>query len=505
VCAVLAAAVVGAIAPSISSRAVIGLLVGVVAFSGGAMLWRRFSVLSRLTVLREQTTLTSTSDIADDGRYRDPRLLLYLGLLTSCWLQLRVHGVTLSDALFGVATVWAFYDLAKSRERTPALPIAMWVGIGLFVAGGAISTAVNSLDRASSVGVIARVFYLIAAWFWLAATTLRTREHVWRALECWTVSAAVCGLWALGQKYGHLPGDVESGRFAGLSDGANDLGALCACALVPALALMYRRPTRHRLTIIAGIAVGLIISGSIGAGIAALVALLFGFVSRELTKVTAVTLAVGVLAMVFASPLIGYSAISRFSTSVSATALYNQNTLSTRVTGYEQAWEHFTHDPLLGTGLDLKSSELYDPSAQTYYQVHNLFIGALYEAGILGFCGVVVLMWSIGVAAWRLVLRSGDRLLALALMAGFIAYLGTEMSEPSLYKRYSLVPALLIMGYRAWTLRVAPTPLNRAPERLRMRRPHISTSPCGLTSRRALQASDPDLGRRAARSGEGGR
>ncbi len=386
-------------------------------------------------------------DLPDDGRFRTPRKLFNIGLLSSCWLVLRIHGVTISDALFFVALILTIIEQTVHHyKKESVLTSGIWLGIGLFVAGGVLSTVANSHDMLSSLSVIARVFYLIAAWFWVGGTVLRNRRQLWKALGYWVISAAVCGIWAVGQKFGHLPGGVDSHRFAGLSDHVNDLGALSACALVPALVLAYKRWSW--IFAVVGIAAGLILSGSIGAGAAALVALGFGLVSRELARPTMVALGIGTVILVLISPLIGASAITRFSTATNSQARYGQDTLASRVRTYKRAWQRIRTEPLLGTGLDTPSSQIYDEQNQIYYQVHNLFLGRWYDSGLLGIAGIFLLVGSFWRLGWREVSSSGDRYLALALFAGFIAYLGAEMSEPSLYKRYSLVPVMLILALR---------------------------------------------------------
>lgn len=392
-------------------------------------------------------TQPAIGDLPDDGRFRTPRIVFNLGLLSSCWLVLRIHGVTISDALFLVALALATTEQTLHHyKKEPVLTSGIWIGIALFVAGGTLSTIANSHDTLASLSVIVRVFYLIAAWFWVGGTVLRTRMQLWRALGYWVVSAAVCGTWAAGQKFGHLPGGVDSHRFAGLSDHVNDLGALTACALVPALVLAYKR--WPWLFAVAGITAGLILSGSIGAGMAALVALGFGLVSRDLTKPTMVALGIGAVILILVSPVIGASAITRFSTATNSQARYGQDTLASRVRTYKRAWRQIRVEPFLGTGLDTPSSQIYDEQNQTYYQVHNLFLGRWYDSGILGIAGILLLVARFSRLGWHEVCTSSDRYLALALFAGFVAYLGAEMSEPSLYKRYSLVPVMLTLALR---------------------------------------------------------
>lgn len=391
-------------------------------------------------------SLTGPIESVDDGRFRIPRILMFAGLLTSCWLQARFHGVTVSDGLFLLAVGSALCEQTVYRyEGAAILPSNVWVGIALFVVGGVISTIQNSHHQIASLAIVARVFYLIGAWLWAGGVAFRTPRHIRTAMGCWVASAAICGAWALGQKYGHLPGNLDNGRFAGLADHVNDLGALCACALVPALSLVYR--DRRWALAFLGIAIGLLLSESIGAAIAAMVALAFGLVARELTKATLVALTVGAMGIVIAGPLIGSSAITRFSTATNSGAqVVSQNTLGTRTRIYADAWRYIESDPLVGKGFDTTGSSIYDSTTGQYFQVHNLFLGSWYQGGLLSLVGIVVLITTLGKMGWTAVSGSVDRLTSLALFSGFIAYVADELSEPSLYKRYSLVPALLIVA-----------------------------------------------------------
>jgi hypothetical protein len=150
--------------------------------------------------------------------------------------------------------------------------------------------------------------------------------------------------------------------------------------------------------------------------------------------------------LILASPLVGSSAIARFSTATNSRAQYGQDTLASRIRTYERAWRRIRTEPFLGTGLDAQSAEIYDEQNRMYYPVHNLFLGRWYDSGLLGLAGILVLVGTLWRLGWLQVSSSVDRYLALALLAGFIAYIGDDMSEPSLYKRFSLVPALLIVA-----------------------------------------------------------
>ena len=139
------------------------------------------------------------------------------------------------------------------------------------------------------------------------------------------------------------------------------------------------------------------------------------------------------------------SPLARASVVASADAPNDQNTLFSRLRTYKAAWQRIESDPFIGRGLDRASEQVGDPVAGGVIQVHNLFLGRWYDSGILGLIGVTLIVIGIGRLGWRLVLTSPDRLFALSVFAGYIAFVVNDMSEPGLYERYSLVPALLIV------------------------------------------------------------
>ena len=142
------------------------------ALLGAMLLVAMMTVTWEVVVRSRRLTGLRAFEIVDDGRFRGARLLVYAGLVTSCFLTLRVHGLTISDATFSVALGWAVVEyVATTRDPFRVLPPGLWLGIVLFVAGGTMSTIANSQDELSSFGVILRVFYLVAAWLWLGGVS----------------------------------------------------------------------------------------------------------------------------------------------------------------------------------------------------------------------------------------------------------------------------------------------------------------------------------------------
>lgn len=375
------------------------------------------------------------------------RYLFYIGLLTSCWPAARVHGVTISDLVFLLALLIVIFNRAtQPHTQAPSvLTIGMWIGLAVFIAGGVVSTIAYSKDPLASLLIVGRPLYLVIAWFWLAAMVLTTREKLWLALKFWLVSASVSGLWAVGQTFGVLPGDLVGGlRSTGLTEQVNELGGLEAAALGPAIVLMGAQRIWGLAT--GAILVGLLLSGSIGAGLAAAAAVLFVVTTRRTFAPVFVLVGILAFAVIFIQPVREHSPLDRLNVVNSPGAAYNRDTLVTRLGTYEQAWHRIENEPLLGTGFDKKSSEVYVGTSGATFVVHNQFLGVWYQGGVLALIGLTILLGSIGALTWRVSRGGVDTLLGRGLRAGFMGFLVVGLSEPVLYQRYWLVPALLALA-----------------------------------------------------------
>ncbi len=393
---------------------------------------------------RRRLSLETGSDVRDDGRFGTPRRLFYAGLLSVCWLQLRIAGLTISDMVFLLSLVLVVVEMTSSARWAPAaLPRDIAWGAYLFTLGGAVSTF-HSPDPAGSLATIAKFAYLVVVWFWLGAMCLRTYTHVWRAIAFWVASAAICGFYAVAQKYAHLPAPNASfGRYAGLADHVNDLGSLSACAIVPAIGLSLR--DWRWLIAVAGIGGGLALSGSVGGGVASLGALAVGLVARELTRpVVGAAVAFG-LFLVLLGPVLGATSPLERAQQVASSGS-QLNTVNGRLEGYSVAWARIKADPIVGTGLDNASEDVTLPSTGSPELVHNLFIGQWRDAGILGLLGILLILYGLARVGWQTVILARDRLLPIVLLAGFVAFVIDEMSEPGLDKRYALVAPMLIVA-----------------------------------------------------------
>jgi O-antigen ligase len=409
--------------------------------------------------------------------HREARALYYAGMATMSWLVVRVHGFTVSDMLFLAAAALAFAEALRNWPyRFYPLPGPFVLGVVLFTFGALVATIEHATAPLASLGILARVVYLLIVWFLVGTMVLRTADQIRTAVGCWVFGAAVCGIWAIAQKLGYVH-DISvilqrlgiglnlampSGRMTGLTEHVNDLGGLSAIALAPALALVYT--SRHKFAALAGllgIVAGLVLSGSIGAGLAAVCALAVCLASRQLARAVLAGLALSAVVAVVAVASTGFGStqFARLPEAIDPAAPYGQNTFLTRLDTFEAAWKRIKEDPIVGAGLDNASITVYsDRHGGHSDQVHNLFLGRWFESGIFGLLGIVLVVGSMFTMAWRAVIHSGrgrEHLLALSLFAGFVAFVIVAMSEPTLYKRYALVPMSMAFALSAvhWRLR----------------------------------------------------
>ena len=224
------------------------------------------------------------------SEFRLPRLLFYGGLLLLGMPLLRAAGqVTLSDVLFLFSFLLACAELVVIRRQVPIrLPILLLVGMGLFAVGGLLSSF-EAYSAFKSVGVVARLLFLTVFWFWLGSLLLSRASHIRTAVSLWVVTAAASGGGAVLQILAGdvIPGtDVIWGRSTGFTGHPNDLGGLTSIAFIPSLMLVTRPDLHLRRRAVSYVlfllvAAGLILSGSVGALIAAGAATFVWFVLQR--------------------------------------------------------------------------------------------------------------------------------------------------------------------------------------------------------------------------------
>ena len=419
--------------------------------------WRPASLqVNRVSgLIRERASATAGRDTT---LRRWARLAYYAGLLfTGVQILRPVLGVTVSDVFFVLAVVGAVFSV-RAREAPHAgyLPPLMLIGASLFIVATLVST-VSAQTPVDSLIQMAKFSFLVFGWFWAGSNLLTTHQHVERATVAWIATAAVNGGAALLQLLAGddvIPGGLAQwGRMAGLTDHFNDLGAVSAVAFAPALAMVLLTTGGVRLlavTAAALILVGVLLSGSVAAVVASLVSVVVWAVcSRfQLGPRTAVVLLGGAIMAVW---MIGVLESAGALTPLGRldTAAGEGGTFSTRLETYGEAWWAIGLDPMVGTGLDQGPT----PSG---YDVHNLFLGTWYQTGLVGISGLLLIIGSvglIGIAVAAQAVSRRERILALGLLSGFVAFLVVGQSQPFLIQRYAWIPAALLLTVHARHLR----------------------------------------------------
>lgn len=396
------------------------------------------------------------------GLNRASRSLYYLATLVIGVLVLRpALGLTASDWLFFtclVATI-AYQVLQPSRIQLP-LPKLLAAGVALFTIGGLISS-IHALHPAQSASIVLRFVYLTIIWFWVGPLVLRTGLHLRTALSLWTSSAAIASLGAVGQllRGNIIPGtSVSWGRMTGLTQHVNDLGGLTAIALIPAL-MMATRPRislPNRLAailVLAAVATGLVLSGSVtgfvAAGFGLLLWLAISGGRRQAIAalgIVALTITVVVIAQVTSH---ARSPLDRL-TQVTANNGSQGATLATRITLDERAIQVVAQNPVIGVGLDAA-----DANDRIGNLVHNMLLGAWMGAGILGFIGVLLALGGaviMGISSKGAAVDQDDRFLASGLLVATIVFIVFGMAAPLLYQRYAWMPVALLIVLRSQQL-----------------------------------------------------
>jgi O-antigen/teichoic acid export membrane protein/O-antigen ligase len=466
VVAVAALAGVAAAYDSTIALALAVLLIAGLAFAYG----RKTVALRGLSTLPLKLEPPAPDELNSDGLPQSalatPRRIYYAGVLTLGLLTFRAGGqLAFSDLLFLLSLMLACAEFVILRGRVPIkLPFLLSLGIALFCVGGFVSTFV-SYEALKSIAVIGRIVFLTVFWFWAGTVVLRRYEHLTTAVRLWVASAAICGFGAVVQVVagGVLPNLPPSeGRATGFTSHPNDLGGLTAIAFVPALMLAARPGlsigkrlgSYLMLFLIAG---ALILSGSVGAFLAALVALFVWFALQRTSFDSMMVFATLVACLVGITTLQAIRGdpgpLARFKSVTATSAGPNgAGSVDQRVTTYRVAIRRIKQDPFVGVGLDLFSITKPFGESEFQYDVHNIVLGVWYKTGLVGLVGMMLALFAIVRAGWIAITRSRaqeETGYAVALLGASVAFVVFAMSEPVLFSRFCWIGPALLLALRA--------------------------------------------------------
>jgi O-antigen ligase len=394
--------------------------------------------------------------------WRVARALYYLGVLFLGLVAVRpILGFTISDWLFLAALIVTvpLVLIRRSLSET-GLPWPVVAGVALIVVGGLLSSLLQAGSPVGSLAVVLRLAYLLLAWLWLGRVLLREPGQLRTAIVLWTVSAAVNGLVALGQLWfgASVPGATSLERLGGLTLHVNDLGALTAIALVPALAVtagMRSRSVPWGIAVVVLIITGLIVSGSVGGFISAVVGLVVWFArgpgrlrsAAVLILCLVVSAALILAASTIRPPLTRGGEPDPFGRVVSVLRPSGEGTGGTfwmRLDGYREAAARIARQPIVGAGLDEASAK-----TTTGLEVHNTLLAFWYGAGIFGFLGIVLILLYLVLTGVRIPSWPRGSPVAgvgVGLVGATVAFLVFIQAAPIDTQRYAWVaPALLLV------------------------------------------------------------
>jgi O-antigen ligase len=467
------------------------------------------------TVVRRKSEPAAVEDVAPApleaaGAARVPqppdmraaRAMYYVGLVLIGLLTVRVsYTVTFSDVFFLFSVMLATAELVLVRRNVPIrIPLLLLGAMAIFTVGGLLSS-LDSYSALKSTAVVVRLIFLTVFWFWLGTLVLNRQSHVRKAILLWVTSAAICGAGAVLQ---FMVGDVIPnthmiyGRASGFTGHPNDLGGVTAIAFVPALMLTAREglslPARvFSYLLFLLVTAGLVLSGSVGAMFAAVVAVFVWFAlqrrSGRSLAVLAVILGAAVAITAVQSVRGAQTPLDRFDkVTAKSSGPSGAGSLESRLSTYRVAAKVIRDDPFIGVGLDLVSVTKPFGIVSYEYDVHNLVIGTWYKAGLFGMIGMVLAIFALLKVGWEATLAArGDRerTMVAALLSAVAAFVIFAMGAPVLFSRYGWIAGALLLALRAVQID------GREPRRSRPE--HATVTPSGVY----------DLGPDAARASTG--
>jgi O-antigen ligase len=386
-----------------------------------------------------------------DTRYMLSRWLYYCGMVTVAVSAIRLRETfTLSDAFFLVALILLLIEILLRGDAELIFPRTVLWGAVLITAGSLISTPLAK-DPAGSLIESLKYPYLMVIWFWMGGAVLRRVEHVYFAVGCCLLSAAISSSAAFGQMFFGLSFGAAAevgGRAPGLSEHVSALGMVAAMELVPALMFVVhsRGIIRKSAFVIISIFTlgGLMLSvsmGGFGGAVASLVVWLVGFVQiKPLLRPRSLLLAALILAA--AVGVSHFQSVQQLPSLAErledlASRHTGRNTVDSRLQTYQVAFDSFNRNPLVGVGRDSQSTETVMGLG-----VHNLLLLHLYEGGMLAFSGIILLLFGLGFVIWRTALMARtyeEWWLAVSIMLSSVAFVVDAMSEPVAHGRSNWV------------------------------------------------------------------
>jgi O-antigen/teichoic acid export membrane protein/O-antigen ligase len=384
--------------------------------------------------------------------------LFYCGMALLGVLIFRPYGgFTASDLLFLAALiVYAMDRLITKRQLVSRFPIWILTGVVLYALGGFLSSIGAEAPISSAISVI-KFLFLIVAWVALGLGLLVTRQRIVWATVIWVASIGMSGFAALLFKTMgiQIQGSQNIwGRYSGLGDHLNDLGGMSAIALVPAVALLVvRTPANMLKNIVVGLALCCIVAGLILSGAVAGIVCALASIGVFVVLLGGRSLRIGLVILIGATALNAYFGflgylINRPMERIRTVTDSTSDTASVwaRFDSYQAGWADIMTSPFIGSGLDNASK-----ITTSGLQVHNVFLAAWYEAGILGLLGMITIVGGAlfcSVMVVRHSTKPDEITFSIAMLCSVLCFVLFAQTAPILFQRYGWVSVLFVICLR---------------------------------------------------------
>lgn len=320
-------------------------------------------------------------------------------------------------ALLGVGV---FSLLERPTVPTPLRSIMR--ALVVVAVAGVLSAVANNTAGLDNV---AKLLFKPLSWaviLWLVVAHVDSSEKAVRLIRTMIFSAGAVSLVAMWQKAtGHMTASFSEGvpRATGTFETWNELGGFMALMIAPTIAYSLAYRNRLFMLIAAGEVASLLLSQTLGAFVAIVVASVFVLPLRKIPVRGRITLAV--------VPLAGALALSIAAPGTVAKAHQAGARAQDRLATYAAGWHVARRHPWFGTGsVQAAASDIRAGAGATQFGYttsvpHNAFITTLVERGILGAFALLYVAW----ISLRVLIGSGSRgrLLGAGVMLGGVAFL----------------------------------------------------------------------------------
>jgi len=421
----------------------------------------------------EAAERTAAPAPATAGPARRSSLALHLAVIGIVLMGLnrtRVGGWTVSDIAFLLSAAFIVVDILDGREGRLAPKMArrasppVLLGSILLLTAGTLS-AFQSWNAAESMTIVLRFGWITLGFFWVLRSVAADRAGLDKLLAAWRIMILFNCLIAITGQLDITNFGVENaeGRQTAFFEQPNELAGLIATGLPLFLLGVPRRRTyrtdgRDLLSrawptaiVLYAIATTGSMTGLI-AGAATVLAMLAAggwrhirrpgraWTSPLLPMVVGFLSIVGLVAL-FNSDL---PVVERFTRYTSGDAAVNYS-VDSREERNSQVIQRFDESLVVGQGFGSYNPD--DPGASDAAGAHNMFFRFIFQAGLPGLVGVlVILLFTLQHGIRLLVNTRGDPLqpTAVALLATFIGANTFAMFQPTEYQRYYWVTAAMI-------------------------------------------------------------